>query len=81
MACKFNEFFTSIAKKTVANINPSPKSPVDLITQNLNSFKFGNCNLTKNEILNATKLLTNKKNSRSYRCLFKFCKTDHLNFG
>ena len=61
MACKFNEFFTSIAKKTVANINPSPKSPVDLITQNLNSFKFGNCNLTKNEILNATKLLTNKK--------------------
>ena len=40
MAHKFNEFFTSIAKKTVENINPSPKSPVDLIQQNPNTFKF-----------------------------------------
>ena len=40
MAHKFNEFFTSIAKKTVENIIPSPKSLVDLIQQNPNTFKF-----------------------------------------
>ena len=59
MACNFNEFFTSIAKKTVENINPSPKSPVDLIGQSPSNFKFNN--LTKMEVLAATKLLTNKK--------------------
>ena len=59
MACNFNEFFTSIAKKTVENINPSPKSPVDLIRQSPSNFKFNN--LTKMEVLAATKLLTNKK--------------------
>ena len=61
MAHKFNEFFTSIAKKTVENINPSPKSPVDLIQQSPSIFKFSTSELTRLEVLNATKLLANKK--------------------
>ena len=61
MAHNFNEFFTSIARKTVENVNPSPKSPTDLITQNPNFFKLSDSSLTKTEILNATKLLANKK--------------------
>ena len=54
-------FFTSIARKTVENVNPSSKSPTDLITQNPNFFKLSDSSLTKTEILNATKLLANKK--------------------
>ena len=42
-------------------INPSNKSPTDLINQNLNNFKFNVKNLTKSEILEATKLLADKK--------------------
>ena len=61
MAPKFNEFFMSIAKKTVENINPSPKSPVDLIQQSPSIFKFSTSELTKLEVLNASKLLANKK--------------------
>ena len=61
MACHFNNFFANIAKKTVENINPSNKSPTDLINQNLNNFKFNVKNLTKSEILEATKLLADKK--------------------
>ena len=61
MAHNFNEFFTSIARKTVENVNPSSKSPTDLITQNPNFFKLSDSSLTKTEILNATKLLANKK--------------------
>ena len=61
MATHFNEFFTSIANKTVQNINPSNRSPTELIVQNLNLFSLSENNLTKNEILNATKLLQNKK--------------------
>ena len=56
MATKFNEFFTSIAQKTVANINPSNKDPTSLIPQNPNKFQFNDKNLTKSEILEATKL-------------------------
>ena len=59
MASIFNQFFTNTARKTVENINPSPKSPAALITQNPNFLKFSN---SITEILNATKLLTNKKN-------------------
>ena len=61
MACQFNKFFTEIAGKTVQNINPSSKSPADLIAQNLNSFKFSDKILTRAEILEATKLLLDKK--------------------
>ena len=55
-ATKFNKLFTSIAQKTVANINPSNKDPTSLIPQNPNKFQFNDKNLTKSEILEATKL-------------------------
>ena len=61
MATHFNEFFTSIANKTVQNINPSNRSPTELIVQNPNLFSLSSNNLTKNEILEATKLLKDKK--------------------
>ena len=58
---QLEQIFTSIAKKTVENINPSCKSPVELIQQNLNSFSLNGNALKNNKILNATKLLANKK--------------------
>ena len=61
MACHFNEFFSNIASKTVQDINPSSKCPTDLIVQNLNAFKFSDKIITGNEILEATKLLLDKK--------------------
>jgi len=61
MATHFNEFFTSIAEKTIRNLNPSNKCPTDLIAQVQNKFKFSDKTLTKIEILNATKLLLDKK--------------------
>ena len=56
MACHFNNFFSEIATKTVSNINISNKDPTGL-----NSFRFSNKNLTKEEVLEATKLLLDKK--------------------
>ena len=53
--------FTSIASKTVQNVNPSSKSPTCLIPQNPDLFSFSNSSLTKLEILEATKLLKDKK--------------------
>ena len=61
MACHFNNFFTNIASSTVRNINPSNKCPTSLISQNPNSFSFLDTPLTKKEILDATKLLADKK--------------------
>ena len=61
MACHFNKFFASIALKTVENINPSNIRPDDLIAQNPNIFSFNSKNLTRAEILEATKLLADKK--------------------
>ena len=61
MACNLNEFFTGIANKSVENINFLCKSPVELMNQNPNSFSFSENSLTKKEILDATKLLANKK--------------------
>ena len=61
MACHFNNFFASIASKTVENINPSNIRPDDLIAQNPNIFSFNSKNLTRAEILEATKLLADKK--------------------
>ena len=80
MATQFNEFFTSIAQKTVANINPSNKDPTSLIPQNPNKFQFNDKNLTKSEILEATKLLANKKNTRPHRCLHIFHKANSTLF-
>ena len=59
MACHFNEFFSNIAKKTVQNINPTNKNPTDLITQVQNKFKFNP--LSKTQIVEATKMLLDKK--------------------
>ena len=61
MACHFNKFFASIASKTVENINPLNNRPDDLIAQNPNIFSFNSKNLTRAEILEATKLLADKK--------------------
>ena len=61
MANQLNEFFTSIASKTVQNVNPSSKSPTCLIPQNPDLFSFSSNPLTKLEILEATKLLKDKK--------------------
>ena len=63
MACHFNNFFSEIATKTVSNINISNKDPTGLIAQSLNSFRFSDKNLTKEEVLEATKLLLDKKNT------------------
>ena len=63
MACHFNKFFSEIATKTVSNINISNKDPTGLIAQSLNSFRFSDKNLTKEEVLEATKLLLDKKNT------------------
>ena len=61
MACHFNKYFTSIANLTVQNINPSNKCPSSNILQNPNTFSFLDTALTKNEIIEATKLLSDKK--------------------
>ena len=61
MANHLNELFTSIASKTVQNVNPSSKSATCLIPQNPDLFSFSNSPLTKLEILEATKLLKDKK--------------------
>ena len=61
MACHFNNYFSEIATKTVSNINISNKDPTGLIAQSLNSFRFSDKNLTKEEVLEATKLLLDKK--------------------
>ena len=61
MAAQFNEFFTSIATKTVSDLHPSDKNPTDLIAQNLNKFKFSDKILSRKEVLEATDLLANKK--------------------
>ena len=61
MAANFNEFFTNIAEKTVKDINPSNKSPTELISRNPNYFSLSEHNVTKTEILEATKLLKDKK--------------------
>ena len=61
MACHFNNYFTSIASSTVRNINPSNKCPARLIRQNDNLFSFAKDLLTKKEVLDAVKLLSDKK--------------------
>ena len=61
MATHFNAFFTSIAEKTIAELNPSDRCLIDLIEQNNNRFKFDNKLLTKKEVLMATTLLQDKK--------------------
>ena len=61
MATHFNKFFVNMASDTVKNINPSPKSPTVKIRQNLNSFNLSRNPITPSEILDATKMLVDKK--------------------
>ena len=61
MASHFNEFFSSIASLTVQDVNLSAKNPTSLIEQNPNSLSFSNSPLTKLEVLEATRLLKDKK--------------------
>ena len=68
MATHFNEFFTNIAEKTIADLNPSNQLPGGLIKQNLNKFEFNSKVLTKKEILDATSLLQDKKHLTILDC-------------
>ena len=61
MAESFNKFFASAAINIVNKINPSTKSATENITYNNNVFSLKNSPVTISEILNATKLLQDKK--------------------
>ena len=61
MASHFNEFFSSIASLTVQDVNLSAKNPTSLIEQNPKSLSLSNSPLTKLEVLEATRLLKDKK--------------------
>ena len=78
MACHFNKYFTSIANLTVQNINPSNMCPTSNISQNPNTFSFLDTALTKKEIIEATKLLSDKKNSWLHWYLHQLYKTNNF---
>ena len=61
MAESFNKFFASAAINVVNKINPSNKSATENITYNNNIFSLSNSPVTISEILDATKLLQDKK--------------------
>ena len=63
MAESFNNFFATGAVNVVSKINPSKKSPTEKISYNENVFSLKNSPVTVSEILEATKLLQDKKNS------------------
>lgn len=61
MAENFNKFFANAAVEVVRNINPSLISPTDKILINNETFSLSSSPVTATEILNATKLLLDKK--------------------
>ena len=61
MAESFNKFFASAAINVVNKINPSNKSATENIAYNNNVFSLSNSPVTISEILDATKLLQDKK--------------------
>jgi hypothetical protein len=61
MAESFNKFFATAAVNVVKNINPSNKSATENIAYNNNVFSLNNSPVTITEILEATKLLQDKK--------------------
>ena len=61
MAESFNKFFASAAINVVNKINPSNKSATENIVYNNNVFSLSNSPVTISEILDATKLLQDKK--------------------
>ena len=63
MAESFNTFFATAALNVVNKINPSNKSATANIPVNDNLFSLKNSPVTITEILEATKLLQDKKNT------------------
>jgi len=61
MAENFNQFFATAAVSVVNNINPSNLSPTQNIQTNNTLFSLKNSPVTVTEILEATKLLQDKK--------------------
>ena len=61
MAESFKKFFASAAINVVNKINPSNKSATENIVYNNNVFSLSNSPVTISEILDATKLLQDKK--------------------
>ena len=61
MAESFNNFFATAAINVVNKINPSNKSATEKISRNNNDFSLKNSPVTISEILEATKLLQDKK--------------------
>ena len=61
MAESFNTVFASAAINVVNQINPSNKLATENIAYNNNVFSLNNSPVTISEILNATKLLHDKK--------------------
>ena len=61
MAENFNKFFATAAVEVVSKINPSNLSPTDNIPLNNSIFSLNNTPVTISEILEATKLLQDKK--------------------
>ena len=61
MAEYSNKFFASAAINVVNKINPSNKSATENIVYNNNVFSLSNSPVTISEILDATKLLQDKK--------------------
>ena len=61
MADSFNNFFATAAVNVVSKINPSPKSHTENIAYNDKVFSLKNSPVTISEILEATKLLQDKK--------------------
>jgi len=61
MADSFNKFFSTAAINVVSSINPSKKSATENIAHNNKVFSLSNAPVTISEILEATKLLQDKK--------------------
>ena len=61
MAESFNKFFATAAVEAVSKINPSNLSPTANIPNNNSLFSLKNTPVTISEILEATKLLQDKK--------------------
>ena len=74
MVESFNNFFATAAVNVVSNINPSLNSPTEKIPYNETVFSLKNSPVTVSEILEATKLLQDKKTPDHYGISSNFIK-------
>ena len=74
MAESFNNFFATAAVNVVSKINPSLNSPTEKISYNETVFSLKNSPVTVSEILEATKLLQDKKTPDHYGISSNFIK-------